>query len=306
MPPCNGGYRPLQNGGVSFTEGPNMFPTIDHTPSLLVDVVSTPCSESGGARHTVTAERRSPSCYSVYVGHPISGIRVGRILDMQREIENEFARLNDGSGQQVRCLFPMRTTHLSSSDVGDNEYAGSKSLFADTRHFTLQNRMDAVMASDAVLVNFDLRDDDGNYRISKGIPFDYGWAAATGRPVAVAIPHGNPNDCRALERAAERHGKLADAVAGLNRLLPHVATPRSRRVVADVFDFTDADSGLSLIATLAMADADKHRDGGRAIISVIPDGRDAPCWHGQIAQVSDWVVGDTDTAARIVRMLLAC
>lgn len=282
-----------------------MFERLGHTPSLFIDVTTTTCSESGAARHTITAERRSPAAYSVYVGHPISGIRVGRILEMQDLVVRSFAELNRGTEQAVHCLFPMRTTHLTAAEVGDNEYSGAKALFSDTRHFTLQNRMDAIMASDAVLVNFDLKDDDGNYRISKGIPFDYGWAAASGRPVSVAVPDGNPNDCHALSRVASRHVHIEDAIADLNALLPHTPKGPARRVVADVFDFTGAGNALSMIAWLARADAEKHRDGGRAIISIIPEGRSAACWHGQIAQVSDWVVEDTSTAIDIVRQLVA-
>ncbi|MDW9481391.1 hypothetical protein GOB57_22345 [Sinorhizobium meliloti] len=282
-----------------------MFDSLGHTPSLFIDVITTSCAESGASRHTVTAERRNPTGYSVYVGHPISGIRVGRILEMQNLIVRTFAELNRGSAQEVHCLFPMRTTHLTSADVGDNEYSGAKALFSDTRHFTLQNRMDAIMASDAVLVNFDLRDDDGNYRISKGIPFDYGWAGSCGRPVAVAIPKGNPNDCLALDRVASRNSSIEDAVASLNSILRHTPKSLTKRVVAEVFDFTGAGAALSMIAALARADAEKHRDGGRAIISVIPEGRAAACWHGQIAQVSDWVVEDIPTAADIVKQLVA-
>lgn len=282
-----------------------MFESLGHTPSLFIDVTTTTCPESGAARHTVTAERRNPAAYGVYVGHPISGIRVGRILEMQDHITRRFASLNKGTGQEVHCLFPMRTTHLTATDVGDNEYSGAKALFSDTRHFTLQNRMDAIMASDGVLVNFDLKDDDGNYRVSKGIPFDYGWAGACGRPVAVAIPEGNPNDCLALGRVASRNMSLDAAVASLNAILRHTPRQPPKRVVADVFDFTGAGTALSMIAALARADAEKHRDGGRAIISVIPEGREAACWHGQVAQVSDWVVEEAETAVMIVRQLVA-
>jgi hypothetical protein len=290
---------------MSFTEGQNMFETLGHTPSLFIDVTTTTCPESGASRHTVTAERRNPAAYSVYVGHPISGIKVGRILEMQDLITDLFAKLNKDTGQEVHCLFPMRTTHLSASDVGNNEYSGAKALFSDTRHFTLQNRMDAIMACDAVLVNFDLKDDDGNFRISKGIPFDYGWASACGLPVAVAIPEGNPNDCLALGRVASRSVSIGEAAASLNTVLHHAPRRPLKRVVADVFDFTGAGSALSMIATLARADAEKHRDGGRAIISIIPEGREAACWHGQVAQVSDWVVEHRVTAIQIVMQLVA-
>jgi hypothetical protein len=199
----------------------------------------------------------------------------------------------------------MRTTHLSATDIGDNEYVGTKALFSDTRHFTLQNRMDAIMASDGVLVNFDLRDDDGKYRVSKGIPFDYGWADASGKPVAVAIPPDNPNNCLALGRVASQTSSVEEAVVSLNAILRHAPRSPAKRVVADVFDFTGAGTALSTISALARADAAKHRDGGRAIISVIPDGRGAACWHGQIAQVSDWVVEEGHTALEIVRQLVA-
>lgn len=282
-----------------------MIASLGHTPSLFIDVTTTTCPESGASRHTVTAERRNPAAYSVYVGHPISGIRVGRILEMQNLITELFATLNKGTGQEVHCLFPMRTTHLAAADIGDNEYTEAKALFSDTRHFTLQNRMDAIMASDAVLVNFDLKDDAGNYRVSKGIPFDYGWAASCGRPVAVAIPENNPNDCLALARVTSRSASVQEAIISLNAILGHAPRQSTKRVVADVFDFTGAGTALSMIAALARADAEKHRDGGRAIISVIPEGREAACWHGQVAQVSDWVVDEPATAVKIVRHLVA-
>lgn len=271
---------------------------------LVVDSEMFSCQESGATRTTVSVRKRSPSDYSVYVGHPISGIRVGRILEMQERISAEFDRLNEGTAQTVRCLFPMRTTHLSATDVGANEYEGAKELFSHTRHFTLQNRMDAVMAADAVLVNFDLRDDDGNFRLSKGIPFDYGWASATGKPVVTVIGADNPNMCAGAARASKIVDSIEEAVRELNGLLPHLKSGLKPRVVAEVFDFTGAGSALSMIASLAEADARKHMDGGRAIIAVIPEGRQAPCWHGQVAEVADWVVEDTATAESIVSRLI--
>jgi hypothetical protein len=271
---------------------------------LIVDAEVYTCPESGATRTTISVKKRSPSDYLVYVGHPISGIRVGRILEMQDRISAAFNHLNEGTAQSVRCLFPMRTTHLSATDIGANEYEGAKELFSNTRHFTLQNRMDAVMAADAVLVNFDLKDDDGNYRVSKGIPFDYGWASAMGKPVVTVISDDNPNMCAAAARASKIVGTVDDAVREMNGLLRHVKTQMKPRVVAELFDFTGAGSALSMIASLAEADARKHMDGGRAIIAVIPEGRQAPCWHGQVAEVADWVVDDHITAENIVARLI--
>lgn len=275
-----------------------------HTARHLIDIVNTMCLESGARRSTVTATRRSPLDYSVYVGHPISGIRVGRILEMQDVVTGAFRRANADCAQNVHCLFPMRTTHLTAGETGANEYEGAAALFSGTRHFTLQNRMDAVMAADAVLINFELKDDAGEYRVSKGIPFDYGWAYACGKPVVAVIAEDNPNACCALSRATRIVTDLEEGVGFLNSVLPHAPRAPARRVVADVFDFTGSGSALSAIAALAESDVQKHRDGGRAIIAVIPEGRDSPCWHGQIAQVADWLLPDARTAEEVVLRLL--
>jgi len=280
--------------------------TLAHTASEFLDITREHCVESGGSRWTVSATRRSPACHTVYVGHPISGIRVARVREMQESVVAAFARLTGGTGRTVQCLFPMRTTHLRPDDLGANEYPDSTADFSDTRHFTLQNRMDAVTAADGVLINLDLADDLGAYRVSKGIPFDYGWAAACGTPVVAVVPEGNPNACAALSRAAAVTRDLEHAVAEMNVLLGQSRRTSSRRVIAEVFDFTGSGSALSMIARLASTDAAKHRDGGRAIISVIPEGREAACWHGQVAQVSDWVVPDLARAERIVAQLAGC
>jgi len=274
------------------------------TSHHIIEIDHYACAESGASRWTVTALRRNPASYSVYVGHPISGIRVGRILEMQNAVERLFAWANAKSVQSVRCLFPMRTTHLSAEEVGDNEYEGAKALFSDTRHFTLQNRMDAVMASDAVLLNFDLRDDDGNFRVSKGIPFDYGWAYACGKPVVAVIGEGNPNMCGALLRATMVTDSLGDGVRFLNSVLPHAQRLAGKRTVAEIFDFSSAGCALSMISALAEADAAKHADGGRAIIAVIPEGRSSASWHGQVAQVADWILPDLASAEEVVSRLL--
>lgn len=262
------------------------------------------CSESGATRRTISVVRRSPEDFTVYVGHPISGIRVSRILAMQDEVSRAFESANAGSLRTVRCLFPLRTTHLDAGDVGANEYDDVDALFSHTRHFTLQNRMDAVIAADAVLVNLDLVDDDGRHRVSKGIPFDYGWAAAAGRPVVTVAGSGNPNLCAGLARAGGIYDNLESAVRAVDAILSRQAADMRPRVVADVFDFTGAGAALSMIANLAEADARKHMDGGRAIIAVIPEGRNAQCWHGQVAQVADWVVRDPATADDIVARLI--
>lgn len=278
---------------------------INSSNDLLIEVDTKICRESGAKHHSVIATRKNPAFYNVYVGHPISGIRVGRILEMQDLIQSSFNEHNKNTHQAVKCLFPMRTTHLVAEDVGANEYEGAEALFSDTRHFTLQNRMDAVMASDAVLVNFNLRDDDGNYRISKGIPFDYGWATAMEKPAVAVIGSDNPNMCDALNRMCLVNEDLSSAIEQLNSMLPHGIKGPRERVVAEIFDFTGADTALSMIASLAAADAKKHKDGGRAIIAVIPEGKKAACWHGQVGQVADWVLYDVRSAETVVRQLVA-
>jgi nucleoside 2-deoxyribosyltransferase len=277
-----------------------------HTPSsrLLVESHLFRCEESGATRRTVSVRRRSADDFTVYVGHPISGIRVARILEMQEKVCSAFEQANADTTRTVRCLFPLRTTHLEAGDVGANEYDGIEALFSDTRHFTLQNRMDAVMAADAVLVNLELLDDEGRHKVSKGVPFDYGWAAAAGRPVVTVAGRNNPNLCAGLLRSEVICEDLETAVRAVNDLLPRQLADLRPRVVADVFDFTGAGVALSMIASLAEADARKHMDGGRAIVVVIPEGRDAQCWHGQVAQVADWVVQDAATADDIVARLI--
>lgn len=262
------------------------------------------CSESGASRRTISVARRSVDDFAVYVGHPITGIRVSRVVDMQRDVALAFKRANAESGRTVRCLFPLRTTHLRPDDVGANEYEDGLSLFSSTRHFTLQNRIDAVTASDAVLVNLELRDDEGRYRVSKGIPFDYGWAAAAGKPVATVAATDNPNLCAGLARSSSIFPTLEEAVQNLCQALSSRPPDMRPRVVADVFDFTGAGLALSMIGDLAEADARKHMEGGRAIIAVIPEGREAECWHGQVAQVADWIVKDAATADTIVERLI--
>lgn len=277
-----------------------------HAPhdALSVESHTIRCPDSGATRRTITVRRRGPDDYTVYVAHPISGIRVARIFEMQEEVSRAFDEANSACTRTVRCLFPLRTTHLGLGDVGDNEYDDAASLFSNTRHFTLQNRMDAVMAADGVLVNLELRDEDGLYRISKGIPFDYGWASAAGRPVVTVASRMNPNLVSGLATEGTVHADLHPAVGALVDALSRRPVDMKSRVVADIFDFTEAGPALSMIALLAESDARKHLDGGRAIVAVIPEGRKAECWHGQVAQVADWVVPDVGIADEIVSRLI--
>jgi len=260
---------------------------------------------SGALHTTVSVRRKSPDHHGIYVAHPISGIRVGRIHDMQRRVVESFGKANAGTGRVIAPFFPMRTTHLAADEIGANEYGDSKALFGATRAFTLQNRMDAILNSDAVLINFELKDDDGNYRLSKGIPFDYGWAAACGKPIVAVIPKDNPNWCPMLSACCTIADELDEGIASLSGMLaPASQDSVTWKVVAEVFEF-GADASLDYIARLAMADARKHLEGERAIISIIPDGAGNPNWHGQVAQVSDWVLSDPGEAEYVVRRLIA-
>ncbi len=264
------------------------------------------CQESGATRATVSVNPKSLSTFGVYVGHPISGIRVHRLFAMQRDIATEFARLNEGRDRWIDLYFPMRTTHLGSDDLGASEYEKDSSLFSNTRHYTLQNRQDAMFNADAVLINFEIKDDNGDYRISKGIPFDYGWAAECGKPVIAVIAPDNPNRTTALERVAFVTANLGDGIKHLNDRLPASRTvPAAPRVVTEIFDFSDCDEPLAMIAELAKADARKYRGSGAAIISILPEGRKAPAWHGQVMEVSDWILASTVEAETVVRQLLA-
>lgn len=276
------------------------------TPTLLIQEREETCPATGARHAVVTATRRHPACYGVYVGHPISGIRVGRILEMQDRVRRLFAEANAASVQQVATYFPMRTTHLRPDEVGDNTYDPSAALFADTRAFTLQNRNDALCNADGVLLNFDLRDDEGSYRLSKGIPFDWGWARAAGKPVVSVIPPGNPNWTPGLEAASAVVARdLADGVAALNALLPHAAARGGHwQAAVEIFDFGGCPAALDTIALLAEADARKHTLGGRAIVTVMPEGDRNPSWHGQVRQVSDWVVASRAEASTVACQLL--
>lgn len=273
---------------------------------LLIDQTVSTCPSTGVRHCVVTMRPRHPATYGVYVGHPISGIRVGRILDMQHAIRRFFDEANRNSVQRVVPYFPMRTTHLGTDEVGDNEYGDTESLFSDTRHFTLQNRQDALCQSHGVLIDFELRDDAGAYRVSKGIPFDYGWAHACRKPVVVAISRDNPNWTPELTRnACHVTADLAEGVQVLNALLPHAAARQDGwKMAVEVFDFTGAPIALDMISRLAEADMRKHTTGGRAIITVMPEGKANPNWHGQVKQVSDWIVPDLRQAEAVVRHLL--
>lgn len=245
------------------------------------------------ARHRVLPLRR-PDSAVVYVGHPISGIRMSRIIAMEARIRDLLP--------DVEVLLPMRSTHLTRACVGGNEYPDGVGLFSDTRHFTLQNRVDALHRSDAVLLNYDLADDEGSYRISCGMPFDLGWARAVGKPVVAVLPHGNPNASEGLVRDAALVPDLASAV---RVLAPHLA-PRTRDRAAshvEIFDFGGCAFSPDLIAALGEADARKASGACAAIISVIPDGRANPNWHGQVKEVSDWLLPSMEEAMQVAATL---
>lgn len=271
-----------------------------------IDITHHVCQESGATRSTVLISQRNLSTFGVYVGHPISGILISRLFKMQKEIGRLFEEQNRGTDRVVDLYFPLRTTHLSGDEYGDNEYEDGKSLFSNTRHFTLQNRQDALFNADAVLINFEIRDDQGDYRISKGIPFDYGWAAECGKPVVAVISPDNPNRTSSLERIATIAPTLAEGVHRLNQALPDSRrSPQEPRVAAEIFDFSGCREPLAMIAELARADARKHRGAGSAIISILPEGRNAPAWHGQVMEVSDWILSDARQAEKVVSQLLA-
>ena len=283
---------------------------------MLVDAASLPdtisiheeshhCPTTGAVHLTITSERRHPACYGLYVGHPISGIRVSRILDMQQEVQDLLTKANTGNAQRVTAFFPMRTTHLRPEDTGANDYGGCKALFANTRHFTLQNRMDALCNADAVLLNFGLRDDEGEFRLSRGIPFDWGWARACGKPFVAVIERDNPNWTEGLAQAAALvTSNLAEGVQAINAMLPHASRARSWCPAVEVFDFSGCAASLDFIARLAGADARKHVSGGRAIITVMPEGQVNASFHGQVREVSDWMVNSMSEASEVARRLL--
>jgi nucleoside 2-deoxyribosyltransferase len=270
-----------------------------------IDVIHHTCNESGAVRSTVSVMPKSLTTFGVYVGHPISGIRVSRLFSMQRNIVAAFERVNSGSDRWVNLYFPLRTTHLEEHELGASEYEADASLFSNTRHFTLQNRNDALFNADAVLINFEIKDDAGEYRVSKGIPFDYGWAAECGKPVVAVITDDNPNNTAALQTMAFVTPSLEAGVAHLNGLLPALRKETVARTVAEVFDFTNCREPLSMIAELARADARKYRGNGAAIITILPEGRNAPAWHGQVLEVSDWILASHEEAESVVRQLLA-
>ena len=123
--------------------GTNEFTSATH----VVDVDARRCPESGATRATVRIRPLDGSVRTVYVGHPISGIRVGRIAAMQDEVERTLAEAGRRAGLRTVPLFPMRTPHLASDEVGASEYEEGASLFSDTRHFTFQNRLDALVGA---------------------------------------------------------------------------------------------------------------------------------------------------------------
>jgi len=304
---CDASATGHKTAGCRQTKATDMTLTADIRDDLiLVDEVEETCPATGVRHTTVTARRRHPAVYGVYVGHPVSGIRVGRIAAMQAEVRAAFDRANAGAAQRVATFFPMRTTHLRHDEVGASEYAGAEGLFTDTRHFTLQNRLDALCNADGVLLNFGLRDDEGRWRLSNGIPFDWGWAAHAGKPVVAVISRDNPNWSPGLARAACLATEdLEEGVRALNGLLPHAAARSASWAAAvEVFDFAGCPASPDMIARLARADARKHTEGGRAIVVVMPEGDRNRNWHGQVRQVADWVLPSREDAARVVRHLV--
>ena len=288
-----------------------LIPEHSLPPTVQLEEREHACSTAGWRHIVLTARRRHAACYGVYVGHPISGIRVSRILTMQDEVRSLFESENAGSVQRVSTYFPMRTTHLDADELGANVYDASPALFARTRAYTVQNRLDALCNADGVLVNYELMDDAGQYRVSKGMPFDWGWARAAGKPVVVVIGHDNPNLSNGLlKTAAFVTPVLAQGVRALNKMLPHAACrAETWKMAVEIFDFGNGSApALDLIAHLAEADMRKHTQGGRAIISILPrcsDGAQHPSFHGQVEQVSDWVVESLEEAVAIARGLFA-
>lgn len=277
---------------------------IDHPDTRLHLVTSTPVHTDGFVRHVISTRRRSPHVAGVYVAHPITGIRVSRIHEMQDAIRTLLATAGEKVGLDFVPLFPMRTNHLGTHQIGDNVYAPDKGDFARTRHYTLQNRMDAIVHCDAVLVNYDLAADDGTYRMSNGIPFDIGWAAAADKPTVIVQPTSNPNPpCR----LANDQIRLSDIEIGVNHLAGMLAGRQlasAERVIAEIIVFPPERSADAL-ACLAMIDARRHRQGCRAIIAVMDEAAATANRHGQVDEIADWLVPDEASAFRILDRLLA-
>jgi nucleoside 2-deoxyribosyltransferase len=246
------------------------------------------CPATGG-RHLCLPLR----CHDrpgVYVGHPILAM------------EDDVAALFRESGRSPDLYLPMRSTHLGASDTGANEYAADAGLFSGTRHFTSQNRCDAVHHADAVLLNYDVRDDAGAFRLSRGIPFDLGWARAHGKPVVAVIRPDNPNFWPGLADVAEIRPDIGSGVAAVARRLPG-RSGMGTSCLIEVLAFPGDAVSLPLLARLAEADARKCLGTCAAVLTVMPGGRANPNWHGQVGEVSDWLLPDMASAVRVAEVL---
>jgi hypothetical protein len=275
----------------------------NHPGTCLHEISCVTYHDGSFVRHVVSTRRRSPSAVGVYVAHPITGIRVSRIVAMQDLIRSMFDTIGREHGLEVSPFFPMRTTHLGVDDLGANVYGPCEGDFVETRHYTLQNRMDAIVHSDGVLVNYDLATDDGSYRISNGIPFDIGWAAGIAKPTSIVQPDGNPNPRCSLSPGQTRHLDLETGVRVLIEAIASRPREADERVVAEILEFPPERS-VDALAMLAQADVRRHRE-CRAILAVMPGGKSNPSWHGQVGEVADWIVEDVGAARSIVDRLLA-
>lgn len=274
-------------------------------PTSFHDVLCTTREREGFVHHSIATVRRTSASLGIYVAHPITGIRISRIHAMQDEVRAEMADAGRLHGVSVHPFFPIRTNHLGPDGIGDNVYEAGANEFSAARHFTLQNRLDAVVHSDGVLVHLDVRDDEGNYRRSNGIPFDVGWAEGAGRPAVVVEAPGSPNR---FVLAAANHRTAPDLAEGVRTLVgmavAGIRTVSLPTVVAEVLEMPDSPSPAALVE-LARSDVRRHRDGCRAILAVMPGGRANPNFHGQVGEIADWVVEDEAAAWSIVRRLLA-
>ena len=253
------------------------------------------CPETGAAH--LRLPLRDHVRPGVYVGHPITGIGLDRIRAMEADLAARLAE----AGVAADLFFPMRSTHLRPGETGANEYAEGAGLFSGTRHFTSQNRCDAVHHADAVLLHYDLRDDAGAYRLSRGIPFDLGWARAHGKPVVAVIGPDNPNWWPELPDLAAVVPSLDAAIPLLADRLPPESAARATAI--EVLAFPADRVSLALIARLAEADARKGLGACAAVIAVLPGGRTNPNWHGQVGEVADWMLGAVPEALRVAAVL---
>lgn len=287
-------------------------------PTLLIREDPDVCPDSGGMHVVVSSSRASPHCLGMYVGHPISGIRVARIREMETQVR-AFLEVENAAGPWLTIpFFPMRSTHLGPDAIGANVYEAGKSLFSDARHFTMQNRLDAMRNADGVLLNYGIPADSGELLASMGMPFDWGWAREMGKPIVAVAEPGNPNMSPGMvDSCLHVVPDLVQGVRTLNAILRNMAVQRRETVpggavprdggvgnVVEVFMFPTGRPALDLIARLAAADARKHEGRTGSIVTVMPGGRENPSFHGQVREVSDWFVEDQAQASAVVTRLL--